>query len=292
VVTRSLIFVVALAVSSLAARGQAALTITLADRALQPGELVVVTIAATGASAIDAVTVHAFGRDVPAFETGDGTWRAIAGLDLDTKPGPATVDVTATVDGRSVQATRDCRILTKTFPTRRLRVAPDYVNPPPDILARIQRDAALLERTWAATSPTRLWNGPFVRPVPQRANSAFGTRSIFNGEPRSPHSGADFLSPAGTPVHAPNTGRVLVAENLYFTGNTVVVDHGLGLLSLFAHLSRMDVEPDEMVATGQVLGAVGSTGRVTGPHLHWTLRAGGARVDPLSLLALLGRDAG
>jgi murein DD-endopeptidase MepM/ murein hydrolase activator NlpD len=128
--------------------------------------------------------------------------------------------------------------------------------------------------------------------VPQRANSAFGTRSIFNGEPRSPHSGADFLSPAGTPVHAPNAGRVLVAENLYFTGNTVVVDHGLGLLSLFAHLSRMDVEAGEMVTTGQVLGAVGSTGRVTGPHLHWTLRAGGARVDPLSLLALLGRDAG
>ncbi len=290
--TRSLIFVVALAVSSLAARGQAALTITLADRALQPGELVVVTIVSTGARAIDDVTVHTFGRDVPAFETDDGTWRAIAGLDLDTKPGPATVDVTATVDGRSVQATRDCRILAKTFPTRRLRVAPDYVNPPPDILARIQRDAALLERTWAATSPTRLWNGPFVRPVPQRANSAFGTRSIFNGEPRSPHSGADFLSPAGTPVHAPNAGRVLVAENLYFTGNTVVVDHGLGLLSLFAHLSRMDVEAGEMVTTGQVLGAVGSTGRVTGPHLHWTLRAGGARVDPLSLLALLGRDAG
>jgi murein DD-endopeptidase MepM/ murein hydrolase activator NlpD len=269
-----------------------ALTVTLADRALQPGELVVVTIAATGARAIDRVTVRAFGHDVPAFEAGGGTWQAIAGLDLDAVPGPCTVDVTATIDGQAAQVMRDCRVLAKTFPTRRLRVAPDYVNPPPDILARIQRDAALLERTWAASSPTRLWDGPFVRPVPQRANSAFGTRSIFNGEPRSPHSGADFLSPAGTPVHAPNAGRVVVAEDLYFTGNTVVIDHGLGLLSLFAHLSRMDVTPGETVATGQVLGAVGSTGRVTGPHLHWTLRANGARVDPLSLLALLGRDAG
>jgi murein DD-endopeptidase MepM/ murein hydrolase activator NlpD len=125
--------------------------------------------------------------------------------------------------------------------------------------------------------------------VPQAANSAFGTRSVFNGQPRSPHGGADFLSPAGTPVHAPAGGRVLLARDLYYTGNSVVIDHGAGLVSLFAHLSRIDVSDGAAVQTGQVIGLVGATGRVTGPHLHWSVRAGGARVDPLSLLAILGQ---
>ena len=124
--------------------------------------------------------------------------------------------------------------------------------------------------------------------MPQEANSAFGTRSIFNGQARSPHGGADFPSPAKTPVHSPNRGRVVLAKDLYYTGGTVVVDHGLGLVSLFAHLSRIDVSEGDLVAHGQVVGLVGATGRVTGAHLHWTLRLGGARVDPLSLLAVLG----
>ena len=133
-----------------------------------------------------------------------------------------------------------------------------------------------------------LWTGPFVRPVPGAANSAFGTRSIFNGVPRNAHGGADFLSPGGTPIHAPNDCRIVVARSLYFSGNTVVIDHGLGLFSMLAHLSAIDVQEGGRVTAGQVIGQVGATGRVTGPHLHWAVRAGGARVDPLSLLALLG----
>ena len=123
--------------------------------------------------------------------------------------------------------------------------------------------------------------------MPQAANSAFGTRSIYNGQPRSAHGGADFPSPAGTPIHAPNAGRVVLAANLYYTGNTVVIDHGLGLYSLFAHLSRIDVAEGASVDRGFVVGLVGATGRVTGPHLHWTVRAGGARVDPMAVIAIL-----
>jgi len=125
--------------------------------------------------------------------------------------------------------------------------------------------------------------------VPDQANSIFGTRSIFNGVRRSPHSGTDFLSPAGTPIQAPNGGRVVLARNLYFTGNTLVIDHGLGLLSLFAHLSAFSVQEGDVVSTGQIVGNVGATGRVTGPHLHWAVRANGSRVDALSLLAVLGQ---
>jgi murein DD-endopeptidase MepM/ murein hydrolase activator NlpD len=133
--------------------------------------------------------------------------------------------------------------------------------------------------------------GPFEPAVPHAANSAFGTRSIFNGEARSAHSGADFSSPAGTPVKAPAGGRVLLARELYYTGRTVMVDHGAGIISLFAHLSAIDVAPDAAIRAGQVIGKVGATGRATGAHLHWTVRVSGARVDPLALLHVLGAHA-
>jgi murein DD-endopeptidase MepM/ murein hydrolase activator NlpD len=129
-----------------------------------------------------------------------------------------------------------------------------------------------------------------VRPVPQEANSSFGTRSIFNGTPRNAHGGADFMSPAGTPIHAPNAGRVVIARDLYFSGNTVVIDHGLGLFSTLAHLSAFDVHEGDRVSAGQIVGRVGATGRVTGPHLHWAVRVGSARVDPLSVLSVLGTE--
>src|SRR5204862_3209711 len=145
--------------------------------------------------------------------------------------------------------------------------------------------------TWQSAARQRLWSEPFVRPVDEPANSAFGTRSIFNGQRRNAHGGADFPSPAGTPIHAPNAGRIAIARDLYYSGNTVVIDHGLGLFSLLAHLSDFDVREGDRVNAGQALGHVGATGRVTGPHLHWAVRASGARIDPLSLLALLGSIA-
>ncbi len=124
-------------------------------------------------------------------------------------------------------------------------------------------------------------------PCPGVANSSFGTRSVFNGEERSPHAGTDFLSGTGTPIHAPAGGRVVAARDLFFSGNTVIIDHGLGVFSMLAHMSRIDVHEGDVVSRDAVVGRVGATGRVTGPHLHWALRVGGARVDPLSALKLL-----
>jgi murein DD-endopeptidase MepM/ murein hydrolase activator NlpD len=178
----------------------------------------------------------------------------------------------------------------KEFPTRRLRVSPDFVNPSAPQQAKIREDSAFLRTVYAAPEPTRLWSSSFVRPVPGEANGRFGSRSVFNGEPRSPHGGADLLSPAGTPVKSPNAGRIVCARDLFFTGNTVIVDHGMGVFSLLAHLLRIDVEEGDTVAVGQIVGMVGATGRVTGPHLHWATSVSGARVDPLSFLALLGES--
>lgn len=260
----------------------ATIHVSVQARAVKPGELVLCAITLPGHQ--DTVHVRAFGHDIAAYAVGDHEWRALIGIDLDTKPGTYGVRV----DAGGVTATEQLSVLPKKFPTRRLTVDENFVTPPASAEGRIAADAKLLASTWAHSSPDRLWTDSFIRPVPQPANSAFGTRSIFNGKPRNAHGGADFLSPAGTPIHAPNAGRVVVARDLYYSGNTIVIDHGLGMFSMLAHLSEIRVHEGDRVDEGQVVGLVGATGRVTGPHLHWAVRANDARVDPLSLLAVLG----
>jgi murein DD-endopeptidase MepM/ murein hydrolase activator NlpD len=272
-------------------QGADSIQVTARSRSVQPGELVVLTI--TPSSHVDHVRVRAFDRDMPSFSatassSGTPGWQALIGIDLDVKPRTYTVAIDA--DNGRLHTTYELIVAPKRFPTRRLTVDESFVNPPPSEQERIEREAKLLEGVWRSPAAERLWTGPFVRPVAEPANSRFGTRSVFNGVPRNPHGGADFLSPAGTPIHAPNAGRVAVARGLYFSGNTVVIDHGLGLFSMLAHMSVIDVHEGDRVAAGEVLGRVGATGRVTGPHLHWAVRAGGARVDPIALLALLGEQ--
>ena len=274
---------------SAAARPDEGLRFTRHARAIQPGELVVVTIIAP--AGIDTVEASIFGRELRPFRVDDRTWRTLVGIDLDTRPGSYPLVARAHRAGFVVAQAHTLTVTPKRFATRRLTVDDRYVEPPAEVIARIQEETALLAALWEASVPERLWTGAFARPVPDPANSVFGSRSVFNGQPRSPHAGADFRSGAGTAVRAPNAGRVVLARDLYFSGHTVVIDHGLGLLSLFAHLSRIDVVVDAPVAAGQVIGLVGATGRVTGAHLHWAVRLNGARVDPLSLLALLGEGA-
>ena len=264
----------------------APIAISARARSLRPGELVVLSIVPPRAS--DAVLVRAFDRDIAAYKDG-GTWRAIIGVDLDVQPGTHRVTVESGGAEHVSRATYDLEIVARTFRARHLTVDPAFVTPPAAEMPRIERESALLTATWEASAASRLWTTAFVRPVPQVANSAFGTRSIFNGQTRNAHGGADFLSPAGTSIRAPNAGRIAVARSLYFSGNTVIIDHGLGLFSTLAHLSSIDVEEGAVVTTGQRVGLVGATGRVTGAHLHWAVRAGEARVDPLSLLAVLGQ---
>jgi len=261
------------------------LVISARSRSMQPGEVVVLSI--TNARSSDSVRVRAFNQSVPAYRDGDA-WTAMIGIDLDTKPGTYPVDVESGSGSDVIDGTYELKVLPRVFRTRRLTVNEAFVTPPKSEEARIESEAALLAATWRSSATARLWATAFVRPVSQAANSAFGTRSIFNGKPRNSHGGADFLSPAGTPIHAPNGGRIAVARSLYFSGNTVIIDHGLGVFSTLAHLSRIDVQEGEMVTAGQSIGLVGATGRVTGPHLHWAVRIADARVDPLSLLDVLG----
>jgi|SRR5581483_130729 len=260
--------------------------VSVAARSIQPGELVVLTL--TLPKHAERVRVRAFDHDMPVFDAGDGTWQALVGIDLDVTPGRHLVSIDAHVTGGDVHVSEPLLVRSKTFATRSLRVDENYVNPPAAVEERIAREAAEMRRIWQSSAHERLWTTSFVRPVPGASVSRFGTRSVFNGQSRNPHGGGDFLSPSGTPIHAPGRGRVALARELYFSGNTVIIDHGLGFFSLLAHLSAFDVHEGEVVDAGQVVGRVGATGRVTGAHLHWAVRIGGARVDPLAVLALLG----
>jgi hypothetical protein len=254
-------------------------SVKAAPESVRPGDVVLLTIAAA-----DAPIVSVFNRAWPVYREDERSWRALIAIDLKTRPGRHEVVVT---QGPS-RVVHPIVIARRVFPTRRLTVDPALLNPPPDAMERIARETRELTAVWEASAGERLWDGRFVRPVPDDANSAFGTHSVYNGEPRSQHTGADFLSPSGRPVKAPNAGRVVLASSRYFTGQTVVIDHGQGLFSLFAHLSAIEVKTGTDVAAGDTVGAVGATGRVTGPHLHWTVRLNGSPVDPLSLLRVLG----
>jgi murein DD-endopeptidase MepM/ murein hydrolase activator NlpD len=241
-----------------------------------------------GAADASRVEVTVFDRAVAAVRDPGGEWQAIVGIDLDQPAGAYTLTTRVSVGTAARTHTQQLRVGRKDFATRTLRVSPDFVNPPASVQSRIAADASFLREVFNRVTSERLWRVPFVQPVAVAPNSRFGTRSVFNGQPRSPHNGADFPAGTGTPVKAPNAGRIVAARDLYFSGQTVIVDHGTRLFSTLAHLSRIDVREGDSVEPGDVVGLVGATGRVTGPHLHWALRVGSARVDPMSALALLG----
>jgi hypothetical protein len=270
-----------------AARAVPDLAITVTARSIRPGELVVLTIE-TPVHA-DSLRVRAFNRDMPAVSVGPRQWRVLIGIDLEAPAGRHSIAIEARSGAETMRATHQLSVGPRHFPTRTLRVDEAYVHPPAGVRDRIDREAHELQVLWERAAPDPRWSGGFVRPVADPANSRFGTRSIFNGTPRSQHGGADFLSPAGRPVKAPAAAEVVLARELYFLGDTVVLDHGQGVFSILAHLSVIDVGQGDQVSAGQIVGRVGATGRVTGPHLHWGVRVGGSRVDPLSVLALVGQ---
>ncbi|HEX9162965.1 MAG TPA: M23 family metallopeptidase [Thermoanaerobaculia bacterium] len=225
-------------------------------------------------------------KNVPAFPV-DGMWTTILGIDVEAKPGEQRAEAVFTMDDGRVdrrEVTIDVRA--KKFPISQLNVDEKFVELSKADLDRSHRESGEIDAIYERVTTDILPDEPFTVPIPGEQGKNFGERRIFNGEPRAPHSGADLHATTGTPVHATNRGRVVLAKNLFFTGNTVLLDHGLGIYSLYAHLSRIDVKDGEVVKNGQVIGAAGATGRVTAPHLHWGMRVQGARVDPFSLVGL------
>lgn len=238
-----------------------------------PGGVAVVRLDADTA----ARPVAWFGDAPLAVVRADGAWYALVGIPLALTPGPQSIVVATDGSRRRI----DFEVTPNTYPTQRLQIRDrSKVTPRPEDEPRIEREqlaiAALKRHYSEAASPDPDFSPPADGPL----SSRFGLRRILNGEPRSPHAGLDVTVPAGAPIVAPAPGTVLDVGDYFFTGNTVFIDHGQGLITLFAHLSRVDVRPGQTVGRGEPIGACGATGRATGPHLHWAAVLNGTPVDP------------
>jgi murein DD-endopeptidase MepM/ murein hydrolase activator NlpD len=236
------------------------------------------------------VTGEWMGQKIAFFRGRDGrTWFALAGVDVEGAVGPSTlrISVEAGTNGAASQeVTQSVEIHAAHYRTGALTVAPEFVQPPAEAMDEIKAEVALKGKVFGASAPEPLWSGDFRAPVVAAPTDSFGTRRTFNGKLASVHKGMDFRAATGTPVHAGNDGIVVLARKLYYEGNCVAIDHGLGLYTISMHLSRIDVHEGERVKKGQLVGLSGATGRVTGPHLHWALRWENAYLDPAKLLKL------
>ena len=225
--------------------------------------------------------------DVPVLVVGDAIeWTAIMGIPLAAAPGDAFISVLP--EGGGSARLVHYSVTPKQYKEQHLKVSPRTVDLSPEDQARYERErdhqAQVMATFTEQPAGVALPSLRMQVPVPGRRSSSFGLRRVFNGQPRNPHSGMDIAAATGTPVTAPLAGTVIDTGDYFFNGNTVWLDHGGGLLSMLCHLSRIDVQPGDTLAAGQRLGLVGATGRVTGPHLHWSVVLNRASVDPALFL--------
>ena len=205
-------------------------------------------------------------------------WFAVVGIPLSAEPGAVELQV-------GEAATRTFEVVPHQYREQRLNVERRYVEPDSEQLERILSERRIIDAAITTYSATRVDSVRLASPVPGKRSDSFGFRRYFNDQPRAPHSGMDIAAVTGTPVHAPLRGVVVATGDYFFNGNTVIVDHGQGLVTLYCHLDRIDVAENDAVSAGDTLGAVGATGRVTGAHLHFSTYLGGTAVDPALLLA-------
>jgi murein DD-endopeptidase MepM/ murein hydrolase activator NlpD len=265
--------------------GSQAPAVTLTPAVVVAGSPELIRVQAADAAGVDGEWL---GRRLQFFRGRDGrTWYALAGVDVEGAVGPSTLRINVKL---AVGGARDLSRAIEIYPahcrTGSLTVAPKFVEPSPEALQQIKAEQALKEKVFAASAAEPLWASSFRAPVTALPTDSFGTRRMFNGKLASIHKGMDFRAATGTPVRAGNSGVVVLARPLYYEGNCVAIDHGLGLYTLYMHLSRIDVKEGQRVAAGDRLGLSGATGRVTGPHLHWAVRWQGAYLDPAKLLRL------
>jgi murein DD-endopeptidase MepM/ murein hydrolase activator NlpD len=229
------------------------------------------------------------GREKEHGASSADVWKALLGVDLEKAAGKYEFAVEGQLQsGETVNCRAMVEVKEGHFATENLTVKKQFVEPNPEQEARAAEETKRLREIYDRVTPERLWDGPFRMPlVGDFKGSNFGKRRVLNGHPGSPHGGVDFPAPTGTPVHAAQKGRVVLAEELFFSGNTVIVDHGLGIYTFYCHFSEIDARVGDEVVAGTVLGKVGATGRVTGPHLHWGLEVEHARVNALEIVKVL-----
>jgi len=271
--------VVAVAVASSGATGASGFSTPVPEprEIVQGGVFVVRWTPAEPVSEIP--EIRCMGRVVPMARWRDA-WMGVVGVDLQDPPGPRTCLLTTGPRTAEMQV----KVLRGDFPEERLTLPKEMVSPTGKTLERIKTEARLLSAFWPRAEEP-LWGGEdFAMPLTSEIITPFGVRRIMNGIPKNPHKGLDLKGTEGTAVRSMNRGRVVLAQELYYGGLTVIVDHGAGIYSYYMHLSKVAAAIGDTVAKGQVVGSVGRSGRATGPHLHFGVKIAGANVDPLALV--------
>jgi murein DD-endopeptidase MepM/ murein hydrolase activator NlpD len=255
-------------------------------RALQPGEVILVL--AKENPSIKRIVLR-LQSQIRRIEFSDGSRPlALLGLDVAAKAQSCVLEITSEhSDGSAETFRQDLIVESKEFPKKNFLIAQSMLNPPAAEAERVKREADLIAAVLSVVSPKWLASGSFLSPLPDyEPYPNFGQRRIYNKTTTSTHAGVDIAAPWGTPVKAANAGRVVLAGRFYLSGNTVIIDHGLGVFTYYCHFSKLLVKRGDIVKKGDLIAKVGNTGRSTGPHLHWSLRILNNRVDPFSLVAL------
>jgi len=225
------------------------------------------------------------GQPLEFFKVEEKEYRSLLGIDFRQTPGSYPLEVQVSTPGNSPATYRtSIKVEKKEFGEQSLTLPENMVTLDLETLKRVRKESVEFRKLWDIHTPKRYWHGNFVRPVPGKLSTPFGLGRILNGEPRSPHSGVDLRANLTEPVRAANHGRIVLVGDFFFHGKAVVIDHGWGLYTMYFHLSKANVSAGDLVGKSYVIGLAGSTGRATGPHLHWGVRLAGARVDPFALM--------
>ena len=231
------------------------------------------------------------GNEFPFFKSSSpdpGEFQAILPVPYDRKPGPGVVTIYIGEGADEKKAQVSLQVVEGNYSSEVLHVSAGKVNPTKKkVLARIIKEQAEVAEIYKKVTPTKFWAGPFAYPINSKVTSAFGTKRLYNGKLKNFHPGLDLKAPMRTPIYAPAPGVVVLAKNLFYTGNTVILDHGYGLITLYAHMNQIQVKTGQAVQAKDLLGLSGNTGRVNGPHLHWQAVVHRVKINPVGLVQVI-----
>ncbi len=278
-ILKDILLIIALVVSPLLAHGATASPpkLVIQPKKIGPGDIATI-IVKNAAGPVEGT----FNGKKLYFNSVKNFSEAVVGIDLEIEPGTYPIEITS--NGKKLS--KNLKIVKKKYPVQRLTLPEGMVVLSPENEARTERDQKKTSVIWPVDS-VRSWNGNFINPLPgKKVGTPFGVRRIINKIPKKSHSGVDITADEGEPVLAPNDGVVALADDLFYSGNSLILDHGQGIYTMFFHLSKINVLHGQTVKKGDTIALVGSTGRATGAHLHWGVRMQGAKVDPLQLIRL------
>ncbi len=264
--------------------------VSFSSQSLKQGEVLLVNVETN--TGIRMISGTMFNKPVHFYHNSKKNgYTALVGIDMDTKPDRYKLTLHLE-DKKGKKTTKGYRIRVKpaNFGTQELTLPPDKVTLDEETLKKVEIEKEKIGKVWNIFTEGHLWNGNFIPPVAGKMSGDFGLRRVINSEPKNPHTGVDVDAPEGAPVQASNSGRVVFTDQQFFSGKTLVINHGLGLFTMYFHLSEILVTEGEIVKKGELIAKVGNTGRATGPHLHWGVRLNGARINPVSLVNLLSLE--